>query len=352
MLFVGFAVFFHYPLMSGCPCGLGWDMGLRPPWEVEWVVQVRAEEETDPSLGCPPEERSLSEYIKYGVVVVDKPPRPTSHEVVAWVKRLLELDRAGHGGTLDPNVTGVLPIGLQESTKVVQALLESGKEYVCLMRTHREEVESRVVELLGLFEGEIYQRPPVRSSVRRRLRTRVIYGIDFHEGDGRNWLFTVACQSGTYIRKLCHDVGELLGFGAHMHELRRTRSGPYTEDDLVSMLDLVEAIDLLKEEEDEGALRRVIRPVESSLSLLPKIWIRDSAVEAVCSGAMLAMPGVLRVESGVSEGSMVAVMSLKGEGVALMRAQVSWEDMLASERGIAAVHVRVLMARGTYPKMW
>jgi H/ACA ribonucleoprotein complex subunit 4 len=338
--------------MSGCLNGLGWDMGLIPPWEVEWDVHIRAEEETDPNLGCPPEERALNEYIKYGIIVVDKPPRPTSHEIVAWVKRLLELDRAGHGGTLDPNVTGVLPIGLQESTKVVQALLESGKEYVCLMRTHREEEESRVKEVLGLFEGEIYQRPPVRSSVKRRLRTRVIYVIDFHEGDGRNWLFTVACQSGTYIRKLCYDAGELLGYGAHMHELRRTRSGPYTEDDLVSMFDLVEAIDSLKEEEDEGALRRVIRPVESALSLLPKIWIRDSTVEAVCSGAALAMPGILRLESGVSEGSMVAVMSLKGEGVALMKTRTSLKDILNSERGIAAVPVRVLMARGTYPKMW
>jgi H/ACA ribonucleoprotein complex subunit 4 len=118
------------------------------------------------------------------------------------------------------------------------------------------------------------------------------------------------------------------------------------------MFDLVEAIDLLKEEEDEGALRRVIRPVESALTLLPKIWIRDSAVEAVCSGAALAMPGILRLDSGVSEGSMVAVMSLKGEAVALMRAQASLEDILNFERGIAAVPVRVLMARGMYPKMW
>ncbi len=292
------------------------------------------------------------EHIKYGLIVVDKQAGPTSHEIVAWVKRLLELDRAGHGGTLDPKVTGVLPIGLQESTKVVQALLVSGKEYVCVMRTHAEVEESRVLEALGLFEGEIYQRPPVRSSVRRRLRTRVIYRIDYHEGDGRNWLFRVACQSGTYIRKLCYDVGEVLGCGAHMQELRRSRSGPFTEADLVSMYDLSEALDLLRDEGDEAMLRRVIRPLEDALGLLPKIWVRDSAVDALCNGAALAMPGVLRLSTGIERGSMVAVLTQKGEAVALMEAEASTEEITGAENGIAARPLRVILRRGTYPRMW
>jgi H/ACA ribonucleoprotein complex subunit 4 len=327
-------------------------MGVKPPWEVSRSVVVRAEEDADPSLGCPPDQRSLQQHIKYGIVVMDKPPGPTSHEVVAWVKRLLELDRAGHGGTLDPRVTGVLPIGLQESTKVVQALLTSGKEYVCVMRTHREEDEARVVEVLKLFEGEIYQRPPIRASVRRRLRTRTIYGIDYHEGDGRNWLFTVACESGTYIRKLCYDVGEVLGGGAHMHELRRSRSGPFTEGDLVTMYDLVDALDLWKVEGEEEPLRKVIRPVEDALALLPRVWIRDSAVDAICTGAALAMPGVLSLETGIAKGSMVAVLTQKGEAVALMGAETSGDEILGSEHGIAATPIRVLMPRGTYPRMW
>ncbi len=327
-------------------------MGVVPPWELERSVVIRAEEVANPSLGTDPLGRPLEEYIKYGLIVVDKQAGPTSHEIVAWVKRLLELDRAGHGGTLDPKVTGILPIGLQESTKVVQALLVSGKEYVCVMRTHADVEESRVLEALGLFEGEIYQRPPVRSSVRRRLRTRVIYGIDYHEGDGRNWLFRVACQSGTYIRKLCYDVGEVLGCGAHMQELRRSRSGPFTEADLVSMYDLSEALDLLKEEGDEAMLRRVIRPLEDALGLLPKIWVRDSAVDALCNGAALAMPGVLRLSSGIGRGSMVAVLTQKGEAVALMEAEASTEEIVGAEKGIAAKPLRVILRRGTYPRMW
>jgi H/ACA ribonucleoprotein complex subunit 4 len=327
-------------------------MGVIPPWALERSVVIRAEDVANPSLGTDPSGRPLAEHIKYGLIVVDKQAGPTSHEIVAWVKRLLELDRAGHGGTLDPKVTGVLPIGLQESTKVVQALLVSGKEYVCVMRTHVDVEESRVIEALGLFEGEIYQRPPVRSSVRRRLRTRVIYGIDYHEGDGRNWLFRVACQSGTYIRKLCYDVGEVLGCGAHMQELRRSRSGPFTEADLVTMYDLSEALDLLKEEGDEAMLRRVIRPLEDALGLLPKIWVRDSAVDALCNGAALAMPGVLRLSTGIGRGSMVAVLTQKGEAVALMEAEASTEEIVGAEKGIAARPLRVILRRGTYPRMW
>jgi H/ACA ribonucleoprotein complex subunit 4 len=294
----------------------------------------------------------MPQYIKLGILSLDKPPGPTSHEVVAWVKKLMDLDRAGHGGTLDPNVTGVLPITLEDATKVVQALLEAGKEYVCVMRTHGEEKEEHVVETLKLFEGRIFQRPPIRASVARRLRTRVIYYIDYLEGDGRNWLFRVGCESGTYIRKLCYDVGEVLGAGAHMHELRRTRSGPFDEGGLITMYDLADAMDTMKEEGDEGPLRRIVKPMEDALGLLPKIWIRDSAVDAICTGAALAIPGILRLESGIERGSMISLLTKKGEGVALMKAEMSGEDMLASDHGIACRALRVLMSRGTYPKMW
>jgi len=322
-----------------------------PAWKINRTVLVKAEEDPNPDHGTTPEQRTIMEYIKYGMLIMDKPPGPTSHEVVAWIKKLLELDKAGHGGTLDPKVTGVLPVGLQESTKVVQALLDSGKIYVCVMRTHGDEEESRVKSTLNLFKGEILQRPPVRSSVARRLRTRYIYDIDYHEGDGRNWLFTVACQSGTYIRKLCFDVGEILGVGAHMQELRRVRSGPFVVSESHTMLDLVDAVDLYKGG-DEAPLRELIRPYEDALALQPKIWVRDTAVDAICTGAGLAMPGILRMESGINRGDLVAVLTQKGEAVALMKAERAEEQIMEAEHGIAALPVRVLMKRGTYPKSW
>lgn len=326
-------------------------MPAIPAWEIKRTVLVKADEETNPDVGTFPEMRPIMDYIKYGMLIIDKPPGPTSHEVVAWVKKLLDLDKAGHGGTLDPKVTGVLPIGLQESTKVVQALLDSGKIYVCIMRTHCEEQESKVLSILKLFEGEIFQRPPVRSSVARRLRTRTIYGIDYLEGDGRNWLFTVACQSGTYIRKLCYDIGEILGGGAHMQELRRIRSGPFIEKESYTMLDFVDVVNQYKEG-DYAPLRKMIRPYEDALELQPKIWIRDTAVDAICTGAGLAMPGILKMESGITRGDLVAVLTQKGEAVALMKAERTQEEIMESTHGIAAIPVRVLMNRGTYPKAW
>jgi len=324
---------------------------LKPAWEIKREVRVKAEEETNPKYGCPPNERPISQHIQYGMLVVDKTSGPTSHEVAAWIKKLLDLDKVGHGGTLDPKVTGVLPVTLQDSTKIVQALLDSGKEYICVMRTHDDVSEEIVRKTLDMFKGEIYQRPPLRSSVSRRLRTRYIYDIDFHEGDGRNWLFKVACQSGTYIRKLCFDVGEVIGYGAHMQELRRTRSGPFTEKEMYSLYDLSEAVDL-REEGDDSKLREIIRPFEDAAQLLPKIWIRDSAVEAVCNGAQLAIPGILKYESGIQVNDLIIVMTQKEEAVALMRADMSSGKIQSEDHGIAATIERVMMPSGIYPKLW
>ena len=326
-------------------------MTKRPAWEITREIRVKAEEETNPKYGCPPNERPINQHIQYGMLVIDKTSGPTSHEVAAWIKKLLDLDKVGHGGTLDPKVTGVLPVTLQDSTKIVQALLDSGKEYICVMRTHDDVSEETIRKTLKMFTGEIYQRPPLRSSVSRRLRTRYLYDIDYHEGDGRNWLFKVACQSGTYIRKLCFDVGEVIGCGAHMQELRRTRSGPFTEQEMYTLYDLSEAVDL-REEGDNSKLREIIRPFEDAAQLLPKIWIRDSAVEAICNGAQLAIPGILRYESGIQVNDLILVMTQKEEAVALMRADMSSGKIQAEDHGIAATIERVMMPSGIYPKLW
>ena len=192
----------------------------------------------------------------------------------------------------------------------------------------------------------------MRASVKRRLRTRVIYRINYIEGDGRNWLFKVACQSGSYIRKLCYDIGEVLGGGAHMQELRRVRSGPFTEVDLVTMYDLSEAVDALKDEGDEKLLRVIIRPVEDALVLLPAIWVRDSAVDALCHGASLTMPGILKLSENIEKGDTISVFTQKGEVIALMKAGTSTEQVLELEHGVAARPLRVLMHRGIYPRTW
>jgi H/ACA ribonucleoprotein complex subunit 4 len=249
-------------------------------------------------------------------------------------------------------VTGVLPITLEEATKVVQALLYSGKEYICIMKLHGDAETERVKSVLGEFEDEIYQRPPLRASVKRQLRTRRVYYLHFLEMEGRNVLFKVGCEGGTYIRKLCFDVGEVLECGAHMQELRRTRAGPFVEDKSVILHDMAYWFAKWQENKDEKLLKRFIQPMEHALALVPKICIRDSAIDALCHGASLTAPGVLSIEAGIKKDSIVAVLSLKGEAVALAKAVVSADEALAMNHGVVAKTMRVLMPRGTYPKLW
>jgi H/ACA ribonucleoprotein complex subunit 4 len=249
-------------------------------------------------------------------------------------------------------VTGVLPVMLGDATKVVQALLLSGKEYVCVMKLHGQALEEQVQKVLKEFEDVIYQRPPLRSSVKRQLRTRRIYYLDFLEMEGRNVLFKVGCEGGTYIRKLCFDIGEVLGCGAHMQELRRTRAGPFVEKEAVTLHDVAYWFMQWEEQKDESILKKFIQPMEQALALVPKVWVRDSAVDALCHGASLAAPGVVSLESDISKDSMVAVLSLKGEAVALARALASSDEILTKFHGMVANMERVLIPRGTYPKCW
>jgi H/ACA ribonucleoprotein complex subunit 4 len=213
--------------------------------------------------------------------------------------------------------------------------------------------EQRVKEVLSEFEDTIYQRPPLRASVKRQLRTRRIYYMEFLEMDGRNVLFKVGCEGGTYIRKLCFDMGEVLGCGAHMQELRRTRAGPFIENgDIVTLHDVAYWFMEWQKQKDEKILRKFIQPMEKALALIPKIYVRDSAVDAICHGASLTAPGVLSLETGISKDSMVAIFTLKGEAVALAKALVSTEEIFKMEHGVVAKTERVLMMRGTYPKCW
>ncbi len=325
-----------------------------PPWEIKRKVLTKNHDVTDSRFGCKPDERSAKQIIQYGVINLDKQAGPTSHEVAAWTKKILKLSCIGHGGTLDPNVTGVLPITLEDSTKIVQALLYSGKEYVCVMKLHGDVQEGSVRQVLGEFEDEIYQRPPLRASVKRQLRTRRIYYNEFLEKDERNVLFRVGCEGGTYIRKLCFDVGEVLGVGAHMQELRRTRAGPFTENDptFVTLHKVANWFADWQEQKDDTILRQFIQPMENALGLLPKIVVRDSAVDALCHGANLTAPGVLSLESGIVKGSVIAILTLKGEAIALAQALVPSEEILQLDHGAVAALRRVVMPRGTYPKVW
>ena len=221
------------------------------------------------------------------------------------------------------------------------------------MRLHGDVSEDKLEKVINEFIGPIYQRPPLRSSVKRVVRIKRVYYIRILEIQGRDVLLRIGCEAGTYMRKLCHDIGEVLGVGAHMKELRRTRVGPFREDEtLVTLYDVVDAYKFWIEEKDEKWIRKVILPMERGVEHLPKVVIRDSAVDAICNGATLAIPGILRLESGIKKGDLVAIMTQKGELVALGEALMASEDMYKKDRGLAVKPVRVIMKRGTYPPLW
>ena len=308
--------------------------------------------QTSEEYGCPPNKRSVEEHIKKGFVCIDKPRGPSSHEVVVWVRNILNVKKTGHAGTLDPRVTGVLPVFIETATKLVKFLQESGKEYVCVMRLHGDVKEEEIRKVFRMFTGEIYQKPPLKSAVKKQLRIREIYSMQILEIEGRDILFKVSTESGTYIRKLCKDMGEVLGAGAHMQELRRTRTGEFVESESYTLQDLLDAYIFWKEEGEERYIREIIKPMEAAVSSLPKIVIKDTAVDAVCHGANLSIKGVAIVEKNVKKDSTVAIFTAKGELVALGKAFFSADEMLELKKGIVVDVERVLMERGVYPSVW
>ena len=310
------------------------------------------EDITNPEFGVYYDKRSIEQLLEYGLILVDKPPGPTSHEVVAWAKRILELPKIGHSGTLDPQVSGVLPLGLGEGTKALGVLLLGPKEYVGLGRLHSLPSKEKLQQTLDLFKGEIYQKPPQRSAVLRQTRTRTIYELELLEQKERLILLRVMCEAGTYIRKLYYDIGEILGFGGSMIELRRSKVYQFSEEQLVTMHELTDAYYTWKETADSEKLRNIILPIEHTLSEIKSVVIRDSAIDSLCHGAQLAIPGILQISPGLKQNDLVAIYSQKGEIVALAEALLSEPEIKDNNKGYAFQTKRIIMKPNTYPKSW
>lgn len=329
-------------------------MGNLPFERIEREILVRQPDLTSgEKFGCDPFKRPIHELLTYGIVNIDKPSGPTSHQVSAFVQKILHIKKSGHSGTLDPKVTGCLPIALGRGTRIVQGLLTAGKEYVCLMHLHAPVEETRIREvMLKQFVGKIRQLPPVKSAVKRQYRNRKIYYIDILDIQGQDVLFKVGCQAGTYIRKLCHDIGESLSSGAHMAELRRTKAGPFNEGTtLCTLQDLTDAYHYFTEQQDESLLRNLVKPVEVAVDHLPKVWVADTAVDAIAHGATLKAPGIVKVESEIQVGEPIAVLTLKGELIAVGESLMISKDMQSKERGVAVKSSQVFMQPGVYPRV-
>ncbi|QRV75144.1 centromere/microtubule binding protein cbf5 [Ceratobasidium sp. AG-Ba] len=292
---------------------------------------VRSAHFTPIPQGCSPLKRDLQSYIKSGVINLDKPSNPSSHEVVAWIRRILRVEKTGHSGTLDPKVTGCLIVCIDRATRLVKSQQGAGKEYVCVLRLHAAlESEKALPRALETLTGALFQRPPLISAVKRQLRIRTIHESKLLEFDNQRNLavFWVSCVGG------------------HMQELRRVRSGAMGEnDDIVTMHDVLDAQWTYDNTRDESYLRRVIRPLECLMVGYKRIVVKDSAVNAVCYGAKLMIPGLLRYEANIEVHEEVVLMTTKGEAIALAIAQMSTADLASCDHGVVAKVKRCIMKK-------
>ncbi|KAF3770868.1 putative rRNA pseudouridine synthase [Cryphonectria parasitica EP155] len=307
--------------------------------------------------GCKPHMRDIKSYVSSGVINLDKPSNPSSHEVVAWVKRMLRVEKTGHSGTLDPKVTGCLIVCIDRATRLVKSQQGAGKEYVAVVRFHDKVPggEAEFARVLEQLTGSLFQRPPLISAVKRQLRIRTIYESKLIEFDNDRHLgvFWVSCEAGTYIRTLCVHMGLLLGVGAHMQELRRVRSGAMDETkDLVTLHDVLDAQWQYDNNRDETYLRQVIQPLETLLVGYKRLVVKDSAVNAITYGAKLMLPGLLRYESNIEQHEECVLITTKGEAIAIGIAMMSAVEMTTCDHGVVAKVKRCIMERDLYPRRW
>jgi len=310
---------------------------------------IREENNTISRWGKYPHERSIEEMIDRSLVIIDKPSGPTSHQVSAWVQELFGM-KAGHSGTLDPNVTGVLPMGLGHSVRVIDLLHELPKEYVAALHLHSRANLNRFKEVLKEFEGKIYQTPPLRSGVKRERRVREIFSIELLENKGRDFLIHVRCESGTYIRTLCKDIGKAMGTNAHMMDLRRINSGGFTEEECQILQDVRDAV-VCYQDGDESELKDMLLNYERALDVYPKLLVKDTAAGSLLNGADLAVPGIMQMDD-FKEGDIVSLISPKEEGIAIGKAVYSAEKIMNLEKGLVVKTTRVFHPVGEYPQRW
>lgn len=324
-------------------------MKLPEERKTEWVT--REEAETDWNFGERPENKSTKNKIQNGIFLADKPEGPTSHQVSAWVKKILNVEKAGHTGTLDPNATGLLPIALASGTKIAQALKSSSKEYIGLMELEKNVSKRKVNNIATEFVGNNKQTPPELSAVKREERDRKIFYLDILEVKKNKVLFKVGCESGFYVRVLCQDLGKALNTNGELISLRRSKVGSFSEDETFYLQDLLDEYRFWQQGE-ENKLNEIILPIEAGVRDLKKVMIKDNAVSSLCHGANLGVNGVAKLQKNIEKGELIAILTLKGELVALGKAKRMSSQIVENDGVTAAELERVFMEPGTYPKKW
>ncbi len=274
----------------------------------------------------------VPELLDSGVVVIDKPCGPVSHEVTSWVKKILEIPRAGHAGTLDPDVSGVLPVALGRATKLLKYVASKRKTYVGICKFKKELTAEHLEDLFASFRGEITQTPPKISAVKKVPRKRFVHSLEIIEIDGKRVLFRATVEAGTYIRTLCEDLGRAAGTTAFMEELRRTAVGRIREDSTHTVQELVDAYWLWKEKKDDTLLRKCIVPIDTLLQFR-RVYVKDNAAASLAKGAQLMAPGLSAAEPLVRKNEPVSLYTDSGVFVGVGTALYDGAEMNEKKRG-------------------
>lgn len=307
---------------------------------------------TDDAFGTVPDERTLDQRLASGFILVDKPAGPTSHQLAAWARDLLGLDRLGHGGTLDPFATGVLPLMAGRCMKITNKILKHKKTYIAVFRFRSMPDEGDLKTTIASMTGRIYNVPPEVSAVKVQVRTRTIHAFELLDVQGNDAIARITCDAGTYIRTMARDMGLMLNTPVSLKELRREESGMFDLNDCVTMDQLADAVWLWKECGQEEALMAIVHPIEKLLVDVPRCQIKDSAVAALAYGAPLLLPGVISIPKGLKKGTELMVASLKEEAVGFVKLKADSNEILSMESGEIARPSMVLIDTDVYPRRW
>jgi len=284
-------------------------------------------------------------------LLVDKPRGPSSHQVTAWARDLLGVKVAGHAGTLDPNVSGLLWVGVGPALKLLPLVLEFPKRYVGAVTFHGRPPAKELERAIAEFHGPIYQTPPVRSAVKRERRVRTIHRLAAVEVDGPRVLIDLVADSGTYVRTLAVDLGEALGIGAHLEELRRVATGPFDERQATSLSALADAVAAWRAGAP-AALLALLHPIAEVWSEFPRIVLKEAAASAVAHGAGLASGGIVAVKGSFSKGARVALVDRAGALVATGVARYDAAEVAKVPHGWVVDGTRVFVDPARFPALW
>ena len=316
------------------------------------MIILEKDAKTSQDHGTIPSERTIEQLLESCFILLDKSPGPSSHQVSAWARDMMGLEKLGHGGTLDPFASGLLPLLSGKAMRLTGKILTHDKSYLALFKFGKELERNEIEDKMAMLTGKVYNVPPEISAVRVQVRTRKISKFDILDFDGTSLLTQIECEAGTYVRTMARDLGLLLDTPVELKELRRPTSGEFSLSQSITMQQLADAYWLWQEKGEEDAMLRILHPIEDMLSDLPRVVVKDGAAAALSHGAPLLRPGVVSIDDDLNVGTEVLLVTMKGEAVAIAKMSQNSKVIPDMNQGEVAKPNCVLMKEDTYPRSW